>query len=198
MNKSAKSGASLFLVIVGVILLAFAFRSQIGFAVSVNGACSSVLQEQTFGADEGQCFVKVIANQEQVVYVSSVTETSGKCSPSLPWCGIDGTRKTCTVSTITDSNTILTNCQTADTSTGTVKVCKFDSDCPSQNCANHICQEGTPRICSSIGSRQCITGSDYQVCLSNGRWSGNLHCSSGTSCSNGACTTSSGSSSDGS
>lgn len=184
MNKNAKSSTKMIFLILGVALIILAFtKGNLGlFAVglydkSVEGSCTDALNKYTYNADQGECYIGVQNNQQLPIYVSSVVEKTS----------LSGSRTTCIISATSNVNEVTNHCTQAQSSDGVVKICSKDSDCTSLKCTNHMCEAGQPRTCSTIGAISCISDSVYQKCLSNGRWSGNLHCFSGTSCTSGTC-----------
>ena len=190
MKKQAKT---IFLIL-GIVLIGFALMGTgIGDSffsvVSVYKTCDEATSIKTYGAQAGECFVNVESNIESLRYVLSVNEKTSKCTvtPACP----DGNRPFCSIDTSTDWSAIFT-CEEAYKSDGTiVKVCKSDDDCTSQKCVNAMCRDGLPSECSATGNSpgdgRCFSTTQYNTCLSNGRWSGILQCPSGTQCYNGIC-----------
>lgn len=145
---------------------------------AVGSSCAIATSQYTHGAQQGECFIYTLSNQNTLLYVESVIEKSSTCSisPSCP----DGTKKSCTINSNANWEDIFT-CDVAKTSSNDIKVCMYDSDCSSQNCVAGLCKSGLPSTCSVTGETRCASESKYQTCLS-GHFSGLLTCESGTSC----------------
>lgn len=191
----AKNTKTYLIVGIVVIVAILVFGNQMGLYSTIGlgdyevaRSCDIASANYLEGADaSGQCYIYTSNNVDRIAFVESMTETSNECSVS-PACP-DGANYHCSIDSCTSCWEKIFTCDVAYKNGQTVKVCKYDSDCPSMNCVNAICQDGLPSQCTDVGETRCSSATKYQTCLSNGQWSGLLNCPQTTTCYTGKCMT---------
>ena len=153
---------------------------------SVGKTCDEATDSYTNGAIEGQCYVSNLNNVKSVRYILDVEEKSRSCgiSPACP----TGSEPICNIDTNQDWSKIFSCSVAYDVNGQTKEVCTSDSECTSGKCVNALCQDSLPNSCTGSATR-CVSESSYNTCQSSGQWSGNLQCSSGTTCYVDSCKT---------
>ena len=181
--ENTKKTIGIALIAIAVIFLASgAFSGVIFSSVDIARSCDYAVEKYTAGATQGECFVSsgpssVTGVSSGLKYVSSVIESTRSGPTGVePFCKIDYTSSTAETLTCSEAKTF-------SSTTSIVKVCSDNSECDNNMCVNHLCRIALIRDCITIGEYRCNSETEYQKCLLSYKWSGNLYCQSGTSCS---------------
>lgn len=194
MNKQGKAAQGIWitLIIIGVLLALgmllqknYPLFSVIGADTNMAGHCSDSINDKTFGANNGQCYLYTLNNAQTVMYVNAIWETSNSANAFTCHYDVSGPITTA----VCADNKVFTAPGV------TIDYCDSNADCNSgaNICTNHFCTDRPVGTCNNPGGSTCFTfnqqNNQYQTCGTNGLLSGVLTCGSGLICSAGNCIT---------